>query len=133
MALKLCYRAHEGQMDKGGIPYVFHPFHLAEQLEDEKEICVALLHDVVEDTDYTLEDLSVMGFPAVVVDAVGCLTKDKNDDYMEYICKLKKNPIAKKIKLLDIEHNSDAARLDDEKQIIRLREKYSKAKEELLK
>ena len=62
MALKLCFEAHKDQLDKSGMPYVFHPFHLAEQMDSEKTTVVALLHDVVEDTDYTLEDLTEMGF-----------------------------------------------------------------------
>ena len=56
-AMKIAYRAHHGQTDKAGLPYVVHPFHLAEQMEDEYSVCVALLHDVVEDTDVTLEEL----------------------------------------------------------------------------
>ncbi len=61
-ALRLCFEAHKDQLDKSGLPYVFHPFHLAEQMDAEETVCVALLHDVVEDTDYTLEDLIAMGF-----------------------------------------------------------------------
>ena len=61
-ALKLCYEAHKGQSDKSGLPYVLHPVHLAEQMTDEKTTIAALLHDLVEDTDYTLEDLATMGF-----------------------------------------------------------------------
>ena len=61
-AMKLAYEAHHGQVDKGGIPYVFHPFHLAEQMTDETTTVVALLHDIVEDTNYTLEDLANLGF-----------------------------------------------------------------------
>ncbi|MGN0435133.1 MAG: HD domain-containing protein [Wujia sp.] len=132
-ALKLCYKAHEGQLDKGGMPYVFHPLHLAEQLDEEYEICVALLHDVVEDTDYTLEDIAREGFPKEIIEAIDCLTRVKPQNYMDYICKVKTNPMAVKIKLLDIEHNSDITRLDDVKQEQRLLEKYKKAKEELLK
>ena len=62
-ALKLCFAAHRDQTDKSGLPYVFHPFHLAEQMPDELTTVVALLHDVVEDTPYTLEDLAKLGFP----------------------------------------------------------------------
>ena len=63
-ALKLCFEAHKEQIDKSGMPYVFHPFHLAEQMQDEETTIVALLHDVIEDTDYTLDDLRKMGFGA---------------------------------------------------------------------
>ena len=61
-ALKLCFDAHKSQTDKGGMPYVFHPFHLAEQMNDESTTIVALLHDIVEDTDYTLDNLLALGF-----------------------------------------------------------------------
>ena len=68
-AMKIAYNAHHGQVDKGGIPYIFHPYHLAEQMPDEYTTCVALLHDVVEDTDVTLEMLRD-SFPEEVVEAV---------------------------------------------------------------
>ena len=61
-AMKLCFEAHKDQVDKSGMPYVFHPFHVAEQMTAEATTIVALLHDVVEDTDYTLEDIAAEGF-----------------------------------------------------------------------
>ena len=115
------------------IPYVFHPFHLAEQLNKENEICVALLHDVVEDTPYTLEDIKKEGFTDEIVDAVACLTREETMDYMDYIRRVKTNPLAVRIKLLDLEHNSDPARIDNEELRQKLHAKYKKAKEELLK
>ena len=132
-AMRIAYEAHKEQYDKGGVPYIFHPYHLAEQLEDEYHICVALLHDVVEDTDVTLGDLENAGFPEEIVEAVGVLTKPKGADYFEYVRKVKSNPIAKKIKLLDLAHNSDPSRLvnDKEKNASHL-EKYAKAKAILL-
>ena len=72
-ALRLCFEAHRDQVDKTGMPYVFHPFHLAEQMTDEITTAAALLHDVVEDTDYTLDDLTAMGFPKEVTDALAFL------------------------------------------------------------
>ena len=69
-ALKLCFEAHKNQTDKSGMPYVFHPFHLAEQMKDEKTTIAALLHDVVEDTDYTIGDLEQMGFSPDVLEAL---------------------------------------------------------------
>ena len=84
-ALKLCFDAHKDQVDKSGIPYVFHPIHLAEQMEEEKPTVVALLHDVVEDTDLSLEDLLEEGFPAAVVEAIGLMTNAKGVDYMDYV------------------------------------------------
>ena len=130
MALKLCFAAHKEQLDKCGIPYVFHPFHLAEQMQTEETTIVALLHDVVEDTDYTLEDIAAMGFDPVITDALTLLTHDEAVPYMDYIRAIKDNPVAKAVKLADLKHNSDLSRLDivDEKALAR-REKYLKALE----
>ena len=127
-ALKLCFEAHKNQTDKSGMPYVFHPFHLAEQMETEETTIVALLHDVVEDTDYTLEDLIAMGFSKAVTDAIVLMTHDDDTEYMDYVRAIKPNPIAKAVKLADLNHNSDLSRLDvvDEKALKR-REKYLKA------
>ena len=132
-AMRLAYEAHKEQYDKGGVPYIFHPYHIAEQLEEEYDICVALLHDVVEDTDIILSDLENAGFPEEVVEAVGLLTKIKGEDYMEYVRRIKANPIAKKIKLLDLTHNSDPSRiLEDKEKSKTLLDKYAKAKKILL-
>ena len=127
-ALKLCFEAHKNQVDKSGMPYVFHPFHLAEQMETEETTIVALLHDVVEDTDYTLENLREMEFGETVVKALSLLTHDDAVEYMDYVRAIKENPIAKAVKLADLRHNSDLSRLDviDEKALIR-QEKYLKA------
>ena len=127
-ALRLCFDAHKEQTDKSGIPYVLHPFHLAEQMTDEVTTVVALLHDVVEDTDYTLEDLQKEGFSQEVIDAVALLTHNPNVLYMDYVKRIKQNPIAKAVKLADLNHNSDLTRVDvvDEK-VLQRREKYQKA------
>lgn len=128
-ALCLCFEAHKEQKDKSGLPYVFHPFHLAEQMETEETTVVALLHDVVEDTGYTLADLGAMGFPKAVLDALALLTHDPSVDYMDYVRAIKANPIARTVKLADLRHNSDLTRLDtvDEKALARV-EKYQKAR-----
>ena len=112
-ALKLCFDAHKNQTDKSGLPYVFHPFHLAEQMETEETVVAALLHDVVEDTEYTFDDLREMGFSENVISALMLLTHDPATDYMEYVAEIKKNPIAKAVKLADLRHNSDLSRLDN--------------------
>ena len=127
-AMKLCFVAHKEQLDKSGMPYVFHPFHLAEQMTTEETTIVALLHDVIEDSDYTLEDLANKGFSKEVVDAIALMTHVDGIDYMEYVANIKTNPIAKAVKLADLKHNSDLSRLDmvDEKALKR-REKYQKA------
>ena len=111
-ALKICFNAHKDQVDKSGLPYVFHPFHLAEQMNSEEEVCAALLHDVVEDTDITFEDLEKEGFNNKVIDALKLLTHDDDTPYMEYVKKIKLNDIARKVKLADLKHNSDLTRLD---------------------
>lgn len=127
-AMKLCFQAHKEQSDKSGVPYVFHPFHLAEQMEDEATTVTALLHDVMEDTPYTLEDLEQMGFAPEVLEALTLLTHDDGLPYMDYVAQIKSNPIARAVKLADLIHNSDLTRLDivDEKAIARA-EKYTQA------
>lgn len=133
-AMRICYAAHEGQVDKSGVPYVFHPLHLAEQMETEEEICTALLHDVVEDTKWTLADLETEGFPASVLDAVRLLTREKDVSYMAYIERLSGNRVARKVKLADLEHNSDLTRLlEVTERDLRRQEKYFLAKEFLLR
>lgn len=127
-ALKLCFAAHKDQKDKSGLPYVFHPFHLAEQMQTEETAVVALLHDVVEDTDYTLDDLAQMGFGEPVMAALELLTHGEDVDYMDYVRAIKENPIAKAVKLADLAHNSDISRLDTvDKKALQRREKYHKA------
>ena len=98
--------------DKSGLPYVFHPFHLAEQMEDEDTTIVALLHDVIEDTEYTIEDLQKAGFTQNVISAIALMTHDPQMPYMEYVRAIKSNPIARAVKLADLRHNSDMTRLD---------------------
>ena len=133
-AMRICYAAHEGQVDKSGVPYVFHPLHLAEQMETEEEICTALLHDVVEDTKWTLAELEAEGFPASVLDAVRLLTREKDVSYMAYIERLSGNRVARKVKLADLEHNSDLTRLlEVTERDLRRQEKYFLAKEFLLR
>ena len=111
-ALKLCFEAHKDQVDKTGLPYVFHPFHLAEQMDDEISTVCALLHDVVEDTDLTLENLTEMGFPVEVTDVLALLTHDPDVPYMDYVKIISTNPVATKVKIADLTHNSDLTRLD---------------------
>ncbi len=128
LALNLCFDAHKDQKDKSGQPYVFHPFHLAEQMTTEETTIVALLHDLLEDTDYTVADLAEMGFDKSVTDAIALMTHAEGVDYMDYVRAIKENPIAKAVKLADLRHNSDLSRLDvvDEKALRRV-EKYAKA------
>ena len=108
-ALRFAYNAHHGQLDYNGIPYIFHPLHLAEQMDDEVSCCVALLHDVVEDTDVTMSQLAEI-FPANVIDALQLLTHEEDMDYFDYIRAIKSNQTAKKVKLADLTHNADQTR-----------------------
>lgn len=109
-AMTIAYNAHHGQVDKCGAPYILHPVHLAEQMKDEYSCCAALLHDTVEDTSVTLEELAEF-FPPEVVEAVRLLTHDKDTDYDEYVLAVRENPIAKAVKTADLTHNSDPERL----------------------
>lgn len=113
-AMRLCYAAHAGQQDKGGLPYVFHPYHVAEQMPDELTTVTALLHDVVEDTAYTLPQLEALGYPPPVLEALALLTHDPAVPYLDYVARLKSNPIARQVKLADLRHNSDLTRLEEE-------------------
>ncbi len=131
-AMKLCFEAHKEQTDKAGLPYVFHPFHVAEQMPDEKTTIVALLHDVIEDTPYTLQDIRDMGFDEDVLEALALMTHDKDVPYMEYVAGIKGNPIARTVKLADLRHNSDLSRLDETDETASERvEKYRAAMEML--
>ena len=127
-ALKLCFEAHKEQLDKSGLPYVFHPFHLAEQMQTEDAVTAALLHDVAEDTDLSIEDLSAMGFGEEVMAALRLLTHQEGVGYMDYVRAISQNPIAKAVKRADLMHNSDLSRLEviDEKALSR-RAKYQEA------
>lgn len=134
-AMQLAYEAHAGQVDYNNVPYIFHPYHLAEQMDDEISCTVALLHDVVEDTSLTIEDLE-QKFPNSVTEVVKLLTHDDNVDYFDYVRKIKTNPIATKVKLADLEHNSDQTRnvgLNVPEEKLRYwEEKYTKAQDILL-
>lgn len=109
-AMRLAYQAHEGQVDKAGLPYIFHPYHLAEQMTTETEVCVALLHDVVEDSAITIQDIAAM-FTPEITEAVQLLTHTPEVAYLDYIRALSTHPIARTVKLADLAHNSDESRL----------------------
>lgn len=126
LALNIAYKAHTGQLDRSGLPYIFHPYHLAEQMTDELTCAIALLHDVVEDTDVTLEELAKL-FPPEVVEGVRLMTHTDDTDYFDYVRNIK-GTVAEPVKRADLAHNSDLSRLDTvtEKDILRL-EKYKRA------
>ena len=134
-AMKIAYEAHLGQLDYNDVPYIFHPYHLAEQMDDEISCAAALLHDIVEDTELTLADLEKI-FPAQVVEIVRLLTHNEKIDYFDYIREIKTDPIATKVKLEDLKHNSDESRSIGsnltQEQLMHWKAKYARAKEILL-
>ena len=127
-AMILSYEAHRGQYDKGGLPYIFHPFHLAEQMSTEETVVIALLHDVIEDTDWTIDDLEKEGFNEDILTALKLMTHNPAEPYMDYISRLSTCPVARQVKLADLYHNSDQTRVEnpDEKMLKRW-EKYDRA------
>ena len=129
-ALRISFEAHKNQIDKAGVPYVYHPYEVASHMNDEYSTCVALLHDVIEDSTITLEDLKTEGFPREILDALICMTHSKEVPYLEYVRQLKKNPIARSVKLADLANNSDLSRLPNisEKDLERIK-KYKRAME----
>ena len=128
LALSIARKAHEGQLDKAGVDYIEHPIYVASQVDTEEEKAVALLHDVIEDSPVSAEELLQAGLPETVVTAVHVLTKKKEQDYQTYLETVKKNPLARVVKLADLKHNSDLSRLSSitEKDRERLK-KYKKA------
>ena len=131
-AIELAKQHHKGQTNKAGKPYIEHPLRVMNQVESEEEKIVAVLHDIVEDTDISLNDLRNEGFSEEVVSAVECLTKQVGENYDSYIERISFNPLAVKIKLADLEDNRDLTRLPQvtDMNLERL-EKYEKALEKL--
>lgn len=126
-AIRLAFEKHAGQTDKAGLPYVTHPLHLAESMTDEDSTCAALLHDLVEDTDTTFEELEELGFNRRVIEALRYLTHDESVDYYDYVRHIAENPLAVQVKLADLRHNADLTRIPHvtEKDLKRV-EKYHK-------
>jgi len=127
-AYEIAKRAHLGQVDKAGEDYIKHPEKVASFVNSDEEKAVAYLHDVIEDTELTLEDLHEYEFSKEVIEAVDIITKKKGEDYRSYLNSVKKNKLARAVKLADLRHNSDLTRLTKvtEKDIKR-KEKYQKA------
>lgn len=110
-ARRVAHAAHEGQLDKSGNPYIGHPAYVAAHVSTPEQQCVAWLHDVVEDTATTLDDLREAGMPEPVVRAVGILTRRPEEDYFAYIERVGADPLARAVKLADLWHNMDLSRL----------------------
>lgn len=133
-ASKLATEHHAGQVDKSGRPYTEHLAHVASGMLTEEERAVAWLHDSVEDTDITPQDLHEAGFPSSVIEAVEAMTHSPNQSYEEYIQAVKKNSIARKVKIVDISHNMDLGRLPRVTEVdLTRRKQYEKALETLAK
>ncbi len=131
LAMRIAYKAHDGVFDKSGAPYIFHPYEVASRMVDEVSIAVALLHDVVEDTDMTFDDLRKEGIPKEVIVPLTYLTHDPEVPYEDYIRKISENEVATKVKISDLTHNMDSSRYcrpmtdyENERQ-----KKYQRAKE----
>lgn len=129
-AAQIAEAAHRGQYDKSGFPYILHPVHLAEQMPDEIKTAAALLHDVVEDTAWTLTELAEE-FPAPVIEALRLLTHDPQEDYFAYVARIRTNPDAAAVKRADLLHNLDDSRILEDTvpadKRAAMREKYQKA------
>ena len=111
IALELAVEKHKNQTDKAGNPYILHPLHVMENVNNQEGKIVAILHDIIEDTDITENYLLKIGLSKRIVDAVVALTRSEDMDYQEYIKNLSSNPLAKEVKLADLEHNMDLKRL----------------------
>lgn len=110
-AMILAATAHMGQLDKGGNPYILHPVRVMLRCNTLEEKIVAMLHDTLEDSDLTADDLVKEGFPKEIVDAVVTLTRKTGENYLEHIQKVSKNPLATTVKLSDLADNMDLNRL----------------------
>lgn len=127
-ALNIAIEAHKWQTDKAGMPYIFHLLRVSEKGQTETEKICGLLHDIVEDTEWTFDKLKQEGFSDKIVSVIKCITKRKGENYMDFIKRVSKNPIATRIKINDLEDNMDIKRLSflTEKDLERLN-KYIRA------
>ena len=127
-AISIAAEAHRGQRDKAGAAYLLHPLRLMLRMDSEAAMMVAVLHDVVEDSDWTLERLRERGFSEEVVEAVACLTHRDGESYEEFVERLKPNPLARRVKIADLEDNMNVLRIGQlgPKDLQRL-EKYHRA------
>lgn len=127
-ALEIAVKAHRGQKDRYGVPYILHPLRVMARLDSIAEKIVGILHDVVEDTDWTFEDLRREGFPESLLQALDGVTKRDGEPYEDFVKRSAANPLAARVKLADLEDNMDIRRLDQvtAKDAERL-EKYRKA------
>ncbi len=133
LAIAIATKAHEGQLDKAGKPYISHPLKVMSQMDTLESKIVGVLHDAVEDSELTITDLVLQGFPDFIVNAIAAITKLEGESYDDYILRVKSNVIARKVKIADVTHNLDIGRIANptEKDFQRL-EKYKKVLQELI-
>ena len=133
-AIALAVKAHTSQEDKGGNPYILHPLRVMAKFEDKDYMIVAVLHDVIEDSSISLNDLKERGFSDVIIEAIDCLTKKENEGYDSFINRALSNDIARKVKIEDIKDNLDLNRLQNitEKDFLRIK-RYKEALQVLTK
>lgn len=132
IAFEVAQKAHEGQYDKGGKPYINHPIAVSKMVHTEDEKIVALLHDSVEDSNIILADLKEYGFSDKVLNAIDCMTKRAGETYEEYIERVSQNSLAIKVKSADLTHNSDISRIKNpSKKDIERTQKYKRTLEKL--
>ncbi|MFS1518592.1 GTP pyrophosphokinase [Bacillus sp. SCS-151] len=126
-AIQIAVNGHLGQKDKGGNAYILHPLRVMHKVKTKNEKIVALLHDVIEDTNVTLDDLRIEGFSEEIIYAIDCVTKREHENYKDYIERVKKSQISRVVKLADLEDNCDLSRINNptQKDIDRLN-KYKK-------
>lgn len=127
-AIALAARAHEGQLDKAGAPYILHPLRMMLRLDSMDERITAVLHDVVEDSPLTFDDLRREGFPEHIITALESVTKRQGEDYEDFVLRAAGDPIGRMVKLADLEDNSDLSRIAQptERDYAR-RDKYQRA------
>lgn len=111
LAIAIAHKAHDGQLDKAGKPYITHPLTVMAQMDTIESKIVAVLHDAIEDSDLTITDLAQQGFPDLITEAIAAITKLDAEDYADYIGRVKSNAIARKVKIADVTHNMDLSRI----------------------
>ena len=111
-AIDLAFKVHKNQKDRYGKPYIFHPLRVMNKMDDDKEKIVAVLHDVIEDTELTYKDLCDAGFSEEIIDAIASISKQDGEEYFDYINRVMQNRLAVKVKLADLEDNMDVRRIE---------------------
>jgi len=117
-AIEIAVSAHKEQVDKGGNPYILHPLRVMMSLDTEQEMIVGVLHDVVEDSEWTFHDLKTEGFSDEIIEALNSVTKmdsekGSDDGYFQFVQRAKQNPIGAKVKIADLKDNLDVSRVPE--------------------